>query len=83
LAFWAGSTSPKPAWFLQVQSQMQRDFEIKLVLIFHSKKKRGKIERNISDLDVKKSDQVPDLNQIEKSLGRLWIVFNRNMLLRP
>jgi hypothetical protein len=42
LAFWAGSTSPKPAWLLQVQSQMQRDFEIKLVLIFHSKKKREK-----------------------------------------
>jgi hypothetical protein len=39
LAFWASSTSPKPAWFLQVQSQMQRDFEMKLVLFSLSKKK--------------------------------------------
>jgi hypothetical protein len=39
LALWAGSISPERTWFLQVQSQMQRDFEIKLVLIFHSKKK--------------------------------------------
>jgi hypothetical protein len=39
LAFWAGSISPERTWFLQVQSQMQRDFEMKLVLISHSKKK--------------------------------------------
>jgi len=71
LAFWADSISPERTWFLQVQSQMQRDFEIKLVLIFHSKKKREKQNRIFQIWMSKKATK----SLISIKLRRALVVF--------